>query len=420
MLLRELPINMVEIISLCANPSVVDMGSEAECVLHIKNMDSMEGKVTAGFSRVLSDGARTVMNTQVRVVGPGETAYFRFRLHATESPGSSYVLSARVVRERMGGYGPSSSQATESVTVRVRDDTDGVIIDECSVSKVSVDGGESVSYTAVIRNGTATQRLVLMDFWDYDSGETVGQDQAWMLPGESISFKCEMECTKLGHSYLICARIVDDFGNYAGARSCAPRVEVSYVHAAPDYTLQDVRVRCQRAGISNPDGFGITARVSNEGKLGGSPWVRIETLRNVSTGEMFSRYGGTCTYIRPGETKEIEILTKPPGIGIYEMDIEIEGTGQHKSLMIDVVEGSECGFSDAVPNEGATKCDGLNLMVFQQGGWVLQKANASECGGGGGFLRDTSSIAKAAAFFGAAALGVGIIYMFDDGDWVWE
>ena len=218
---------MVEIFSFYPNRSEVCQGMEVTYILHVKNAGGVAGTMVVEFTEFTSGGQHRALNTQSRVVGPGESTIFNLSMYANAPPGSTYTICANVTRmlDEIGMVAGNDSMCDSSLVVST--DSGYVTIDSCNVDRTNVDGGEVVRYTALVTNGTWEQRIVYVDFWNSVTNRSLRQMSAMILPDESVPFEYDLLCEELGATYRVCARIVDANGVYLGHTTCAPSVNVS-------------------------------------------------------------------------------------------------------------------------------------------------------------------------------------------------
>ena len=383
---------MVEILNFSPDKTSVGRGMEVTYTLDIVNRGPTAGVLTATFSEISSDGQRIQRDVRVRTVGSGGTTTFEFTLNVSASPGHVYTVCVDVVKTpRDSGVVVGTDSECDSSVV-VSEGSGIIVIESCTVNKTRVDGGATIRYTTRITNRLWAQKVVFLNLWDIDTGESLYTGYLQLLPDESTTFEYPMQCTELGKTYRVCARILDDYGAHDTEIEsvCAPRVEVSNVWGTPDMKLVDVTARCPVSGIGNRDGFGITAFVRNDGSAAGTPWVRI-TPTNLDTGEEYPDHGGTCAYVEEGTRVKFEIFTVPPDTGSYSVDVYIPGTDQHKTLNVSVVDGVVCD------------------------------AGGNGSGGIGPGGRSHGIPVEAIAFVGSIAVGALAIYLLGDKEaWAWE
>ena len=192
MLPRELPI-MVEILNFSPDKTSVGRGMEVTYTLDMVNRGPTAGVLTATFSEISSDGQRIQRDVRVRTVGSGGTTTFEFTLNVSASPGHVYTVCVDVVKTpRDSGVVVGTDSECDSSVV-VSEGSGIIVIESCTVNKTRVDGGATIRYTTRITNRLWAQKVVFLNLWDIDTGESL------------YTAICSCSRTRARHSSTLCS-----------------------------------------------------------------------------------------------------------------------------------------------------------------------------------------------------------------------
>lgn len=220
---------MPVIFSVTSDKTEVENGETFTYIAHVQNDLSVATDVRVTFYERMPDGFDRILNTQTKPIGSGGTDYFYLSLVANRVAGYEYKICAKV-----GVAGAEYVTDSECAPiVKIRETSLGILVESCSVDKTEVDVGESVTYTAVVRNATGIQKHVYIDFYDRDREETLAMYDAWILPYEVATFAHTMVCDEPLRRYRIGARWVSENGEWLGSSAYASPVMVSDVPAGP-------------------------------------------------------------------------------------------------------------------------------------------------------------------------------------------
>ena len=374
---------MAQINSFVVNKQEVEQGETFTYTIWVKNTLSTGATLRVNFYENTLDHE---LNTQSAMVGGNGAAVFQLNLVADQYPGYEYYVGCWVED------GTGQTVTDWAPVVKIREESEGVIISDCGVDKTAVDGGATVRYRMVVENKSLISQYAYVEFWDRDLDEVIYENSTRFEPHETKTFEHLMICATLNRRYRVCGQLVTDVFRTAYNRTCAPAVQVSAKWGTAAYTIISLTARASRIEMDDPNGFGVTAAVKNAGSAGGSPMV-LFSAKELESGAVID-LGGKGAYIVEGTAVNFETTSRPTAEGVYEVTATIQGTSQAKSVVVgvgrDPTSGpgpepkppvqSSSGVSPLLVMAGAAALGGAVLYKF--GPEIAQKLGLGDISGG--------------------------------------